>query len=79
MRSIKRVCAVIILLVVSLVCLTVVLENQQGVSLSFFGYSTPSMPVSVFLGLALITGMVIGPFLSPRAPRGGARREARST
>jgi uncharacterized integral membrane protein len=63
MRGVKRVVLVLTTLVVALVVLGFVLENQQGVSLSFFGWATAQMPVAVFLVLALILGMLIGPLL----------------
>ncbi|MBD8192866.1 LapA family protein [Pseudomonas fluorescens] len=63
MRGIKRVVAVFSTLVVVLVVLAFVLENQQGVSLSFLGLSTEQLPVSVYLVVALILGMLVGPVL----------------
>lgn len=63
MRGVKRVVVVLTVLVVALVVLTFVLENQQGVSLSFLGVTTGQMPVSVFVVVALIVGMVVGPVL----------------
>ncbi|MFC6298380.1 DUF1049 domain-containing protein [Pseudomonas sp. CCM 7893] len=72
MRGVKRVALVLIVLVVALVILAFVLENQQDVALSFLGWSTPQMPVSVFVAVALIVGMVVGPiigFLTIRKPR----------
>jgi len=74
MRSFKRVAVLIILLIVGFGALTFVLENQQDVSLAFLGWSTPGMPVSIFLGLALIVGMLIGPLLSLLAARYSAGR-----
>ena len=47
MRGVKRFVAVLAVLVVALVVLTFVLENQQGVALSFLGLATGQMPVSV--------------------------------
>ncbi|WP_338490145.1 lipopolysaccharide assembly protein LapA domain-containing protein [Pseudomonas trivialis] len=64
MRGVKRVVAVFAVLIVALVVLGFVLENQQDVSLSFLGQSTRQMPVSVFVVVALIVGMLIGPLLS---------------
>ncbi|AIG05680.1 membrane protein [Pseudomonas fluorescens] len=64
MRGVKRVALVLIVLVVSLAVLAFVLENQQGVALAFLGWSTPPLPVSVFVTLALIVGMLVGPLLS---------------
>ncbi|WP_339529636.1 MULTISPECIES: lipopolysaccharide assembly protein LapA domain-containing protein [unclassified Pseudomonas] len=63
MRGVKRVVVVLTALVVALVVLTFVLENQQGVSLSFLGLATGQMPVSVFMVVALIVGMLVGPLL----------------
>lgn len=63
MRGVKRFVAVLAVLVVALVVLTFVLENQQGVALSFLGLATGQMPVSVFVVVALIVGMLVGPLL----------------
>ncbi|MBR7212945.1 LapA family protein [Pseudomonas sp. B2021] len=66
MRGVKRVVAVLIAVLAvlaALVVLAFVLENQQGVALSFLGWSTAQMPVAVFVVVALIAGMVIGPVL----------------
>ncbi|WP_426134533.1 LapA family protein [Pseudomonas sp. PWP3-1b2] len=63
MRGIKRVVAALTMLVVVLLVVGFVLENQQSVSLSFFGLSSAQMPISVFVVLALVVGMMIGPLL----------------
>lgn len=63
MRRVKRVVLVLVALIVALVILGFVLENQQGVALSFLGWTTVQMPVSVFVVVALIIGMLIGPLL----------------
>lgn len=79
MRGVKRVVLVLMVLVVALVVLAFVLENQQGASLSFFGFATGQLPVSVFVVVAFIVGMLIGPLLSAlvckrrRAPASTAR------
>lgn len=64
MRGVKRVALVLIVLIAALAILAFVLENQQDVTLAFLGWSTPQLPVSVFVTLALIVGMLVGPFLS---------------
>ncbi|MBL7227176.1 hypothetical protein PSFL_54270 [Pseudomonas sp. DD1] len=64
MRGVKRVALVLIVLIVALAILAFVLENQQDVALAFLGWSTPELPVSVFVTLALIVGMLVGPVLS---------------
>ena len=63
MRGIKRAVVLLAVLVVALVVITFVLENQQGVSLSFLGLAPGQVPVSVFVIVALIVGMLIGPLL----------------
>ncbi|CRN01032.1 MULTISPECIES: lipopolysaccharide assembly protein LapA domain-containing protein [Pseudomonas] len=63
MRGVKRVVAILIAVLAGLVILAFVLENQQGVALSFLGWSTAQMPVAVFVVIALIVGMLIGPLL----------------
>ena len=63
MRGVKRVVLVLSVLIVALVVLGFVLENQQGMALSFLGLETARMPVSVFVVVALIVGMLVGPFL----------------
>lgn len=64
MRGVKRVAVVLATLIVTLMVLSFVLENQQDVSLSFLGLATGQMPVSVFVVVSLIVGMLIGPLLS---------------
>lgn len=63
MHRIKRVIAVLVMLVVALAVLVFVLENQQGTSLSFLGWNTAQVPVAVFVMAALVLGMVIGPLM----------------
>ncbi|MGZ0718280.1 lipopolysaccharide assembly protein LapA domain-containing protein [Pseudomonas palleroniana] len=73
MRGLKRVVLLLVVLVAVLAVLGFVLENQQGVSLSFLGWATVQMPVAVFVVLALIVGMLIGPLLGVVV--GGRRRK----
>ncbi|WP_350613017.1 lipopolysaccharide assembly protein LapA domain-containing protein [Pseudomonas sp. HY7a-MNA-CIBAN-0227] len=75
MRGVKRVAMVLTVLIVALVILAFVLENQQDVALAFLGWSTPQMPVSVFVTLALIVGMLLGPVLGLLVKRSGRRRQ----
>lgn len=71
MRGVKRVALVLIVLIVALAILAFVLENQQDVALAFLGWSTPELPVSVFVTLALIVGMLVGPFMTILLKRRG--------
>ncbi|MGY2191998.1 lipopolysaccharide assembly protein LapA domain-containing protein [Pseudomonas pergaminensis] len=61
MRGIKRIVAVLTVLLIALMVLAFILENQQKVTLSVLGWSTSQMPVSVFVVLALIVGLLAGP------------------
>ena len=61
MLKAKRILLTLIVAIVTLAILAFVLENQNGVTLSFLGLSTAQLPVSVFVVLALIVGMLIGP------------------
>lgn len=70
MRGVKRVVLVLAMLIVVLAVLGFVLENQQGASLSFLGWVTGQMPVSVFVVVALIIGMLLGPLFSVIVGRG---------
>ncbi|MEN5147719.1 hypothetical protein [Pseudomonas orientalis] len=74
MRQFKRIFTVIIASIVALAIVGFVLENQQSASLSFLGWSSATLPVSVFVTLALILGMLLGPVLfvlfKPRQSRG---------
>lgn len=63
MRSFKRVLLAVFVLVLMLAFLAFVLENQQSISLLFFGFVGPQLPVSLLMVLALLVGMVIGPIL----------------
>ncbi|PYC00936.1 DUF1049 domain-containing protein [Pseudomonas koreensis] len=63
MRNLKRIMLGVFLLLMVLVVLAFVLENQQSVTLLFFGFSGPQLPVSVVAVLALLVGMLIGPVL----------------
>lgn len=71
MRGVKRVVTVSAVLIVAFVVSAFVLENQQVVSLSFLGWTTGQMPVSVFVGAGLIVGMLIGPLLGILVTRKG--------
>ncbi|WLH70088.1 DUF1049 domain-containing protein [Pseudomonas sp. FP2309] len=63
MHKAKRFLSGVVILLLTLVILAFVLENQQVLALSFFGWSTAGVPVSVILVLTFIAGMIIGPAL----------------
>lgn len=63
MRNLKRFALVVFLLLVVVAVLLFVLENQQPASLVFLGMALPVLPLSVFVLLALIVGLLVGPLL----------------
>lgn len=75
MRNLKRVFIVLICLLSVLAILTFILENSKPVSLLFFGWEGPQLPVSVVAVLALLIGMVIGPVLGWFLGRSRASRK----
>lgn len=75
MRGVKRVLLVLVMLLAGLAVLTFVLENQQGITLSFLGWSTAQLPVAVFVTLALIAGMLISPVLGGLVRRKVRRKQ----
>ncbi|ANC04460.1 hypothetical protein AB688_21070 [Pseudomonas putida] len=63
MRNLRRALAVVFVLLLAAAVLFFVLENQQAVSLMFFGWSAPALPVAVPVMAALVVGLAIGPLL----------------
>ena len=63
MLRFKRVLLAVFVFFSALVVLVFVLENQKTASLSFLGWTTAELPVSVFVALSLTVGLVIGPAL----------------
>ncbi|TWC18872.1 MULTISPECIES: LapA family protein [unclassified Pseudomonas] len=64
MGNFKRLAVVVLALLVAVAIVLFVLENNQPVALLFLGWSAPQLPVSVFVLLALLLGMVFGPLLT---------------
>ncbi|MDT9630444.1 uncharacterized protein DUF1049 [Pseudomonas poae] len=63
MRRFKHVLIAFVVLVLTFLIIAFVLENQRSTSLSFFGWSTAELPVSVFMALSLMLGLIVGPVL----------------
>lgn len=59
-----RVIKILVVLVLLLGIAAFVLENPQSVSLRFFGWGAPQLPISVFVVVALLIGMIIGPLMA---------------
>ncbi|WP_092489968.1 lipopolysaccharide assembly protein LapA domain-containing protein [Pseudomonas sp. NFACC42-2] len=64
MLGVKRVVLVLIVLATALSVLFFVLENQRSVAVSFLGWTTVQLPVSVLIIGALIVGLCVGPALA---------------
>lgn len=64
MGNFKRIALVLLALLMALAIVLFVLENHQPVALFFLGWSAPQLPVSVFVLVAFLAGMAIGPLLT---------------
>ncbi|MGD8218458.1 lipopolysaccharide assembly protein LapA domain-containing protein [Pseudomonas thivervalensis] len=64
MRNFKRLALVLLALLVASAIVLFVLENNQPLALIFLGWPAPQLPVSVFVILALLVGMMLGPLLA---------------
>lgn len=69
MHSLKRAAFVVFALVIVFGTVIFILENQQLASLSFLGWRSPELPVSILMLGVLLLGMVIGPVLGLTAYR----------
>jgi uncharacterized integral membrane protein len=49
-----------LVLLMSITCLLFVLENQQLVVVSFFGFSSPQLQISMFGVASFLVGMIFG-------------------
>lgn len=76
MLKVKRVLLLLMVIVIVLAVMAFVLENQHAITLSFLGLSTAQLPVSIFVVLALITGMLIGPVFTLLTRRHDRRKQA---
>lgn len=63
MRNFKYILFFVIATLLIMAILAFVLENQQSVSLLFLGWASAQLPISAFMVITLLTGMVIGPFI----------------
>lgn len=72
MRMFTRVIAALVALALIVSTVVFILENQQRVSLVFFGWSSPELFLAVPIIVALLAGMLIGPVLGWAA---GARKK----
>ena len=63
MRNFKRLILVVFLLLLAAVVLIFVLDNQQPASLHFMAWTLPSLPLAVFVLIALLVGLAVGPLL----------------
>ncbi|MCV4342358.1 lipopolysaccharide assembly protein LapA domain-containing protein [Pseudomonas capsici] len=64
MHIFKRIIVIAVALLVVLATAVFMLENRQPVTLVFFGWATPELSQAVPVVLALLLGMLVGPFLA---------------
>lgn len=57
---IKRFMITGLVLLISIACLLFVLENQQLVVVSFLGFSSPQLQISMFGVASFLVGMIFG-------------------
>lgn len=60
MRKVKRIVLWAFLLIVALSVLLFTIENRQVIELTFLGWSTPSLPLALFVLLVFIAGLIVG-------------------
>lgn len=63
MRRLSHAVFLVVVLMLLICVLAFVLENQQDVSLAFFGWSLPTLPVAFAVIAPLLIGMLIGPIM----------------
>ena len=76
-HRVKRLLLVPVFLLLAAAVLLFVLENQHVVGLVFLGFSSPRLPVSALLIVALLVGLLLGPgvrFLLVRRSRRSKNR-----
>lgn len=64
MRNFKRLLVVIIALALAAGVVFFTLENRTPIELVFFGWSTPELPIALYVLSAFILGLIIGPLVS---------------
>ena len=69
MQSITRLLQAILILTLILISIAFVLENSQSISLVFFGWPTPQLPLAAYMVIIFLLGMAIGPILFWSAKR----------
>src|SRR5690554_3093015 len=60
MQWLKRAVLIIVLLLVALSTIDFMLENQQNIALQFLEFSSPQLPISLFMVIAFILGSLLG-------------------
>ncbi|YCI12543.1 LapA family protein [Pseudomonas sp. Z2-11] len=64
MTKFKKIILFVSATLVALATIVFTLENQAPVSVSLFGWSTPQLPISLFVVISTLIGLALGPFLA---------------
>lgn len=64
MQNFKRLLVVIIALALAASVVFFTLENRTPIELVFFDWSTPELPIALYVLSAFILGLIIGPLVS---------------
>lgn len=63
MSRLRNLVQLLVLLLVIPAIVVFMLENQQSVNISFFGFSSVGLPLSACLLIAILLGMISGPLI----------------
>lgn len=77
MTSAKRVTALTLIVLLVALVVVFILENDQPAALTFLGWSTPQLPLAIYVVLALLFGWGAGPVMSLIVSKGVRRRGKR--
>ncbi|MCP1500576.1 putative integral membrane protein [Pseudomonas migulae] len=77
MTSAKRVTALTLIVLLVALVVVFILENNQPAALTFLGWSTPQLPIAIYVVLALLLGWGAGPVMSLVIGKGIRRRSKR--
>lgn len=64
MKKFKQVILLVVALLLAAVVILFILENRAPVSVHLFKYSTPELPVALYITFSLILGLILSPIFT---------------
>lgn len=64
MKKFKQVILLVVALLLAAVVILFILENRAPVSVLLFKYSTPELPVALYITFSLILGLILSPIFT---------------